>query len=212
MIKSLAFDIGQVICHVDFDRLETLARIKYGVASKDFYQWLDEVSWQIDLGIWDIEQAAKYLCRNDTDPSKVAEEWFRCLKMSEKMMNTLMNLADMHFDIYLLSNIGMQHRDFLMSENRDFFRSCRGFVYSCDAQVKKPQKAFFEYTVSYHPELRDALFFDDRKENCKAAENYMRPIQFNLKDFKDDDEAARKIYEYVLRDQMLSEIPSTSTS
>lgn len=212
MIKSLAFDIGQVICHVDFDRLETLARVKYGVGNNDFYRWLDEVSIQVDLGIWTIEQACQYLGSGEVDLDKVAREWFSCMKMSEQMMDTLSNLADMHFDIYLLSNIGHQHRDLIVNENRAFFRSCRGFVASCDAQVRKPQKAFFEYTIRRYPELKGSLYFDDREENCEAAKGYLRPIRFHLTDFKDDDEAARKIYEYVLRDQTLSEIPPPSTS
>ena len=128
-----------------------------------------------------------------------------------------MALQDIGFTTVFLSNIGYDHRDIIMSgksfsiTRMEKDNAC-GKFFSCEKKMRKPQRIYFEEAVHCYPDLEGALYFEDRPENRKAAKGILNPVEFNLNCFGNDTQAAKKLYEHVLRRYTLGDLPPPSTS
>jgi len=217
MKRCLAFDVGLVLCHVTLKPFEEFVFENTGITPEKTQAWLEDANIQLDLGIWTIGEAAETLSRN-LDRKEATDAWLKCVSISEEMDHAIMALQDIGFTTVFLSNIGYDHRDAIIMSGKSFSiartekdNSC-GKFFSCEVEMRKPQRIYFEEAVRKYPELDGALYFEDRAENRKAAEGILTPVDFNLNYFENDTYAAKKIYEHVLRRFTLGELPPPSTS
>ena len=203
-MKTIAFDIGNVLCRTDFTRFSRLVE-EFGFG--DSAELLDYFQAPMDIGLCSLRNALKHLCNpihKHHDPNTLRimdEEWLKIIKMSEPMLQMVKGLLDDRWAVALLSNVGQEHAKY-MTEQYPILNRCSKH-FSCDLGVRKPSELFYQSFFRRFPAepFSDTTpFFDDRAENVLSARSYFRSVQFSLKFFDDDQAAAAALREF-LRDQ-----------
>ena len=79
-------------------------------------------------------------------------------------------LKEKGYGIYLLSNYSKELFD-KHTKDADFLKDIDGKVVSYEIHKVKPDPAIYQYLLEkYHLNPAECVFFDDRPENTKAAE------------------------------------------
>jgi len=194
--RRVAFDIGNVLVHVDLDGfLEFL--VQEGIVS-DFNranEFLLGLQAGQDLGLYNIRQG---FYRFSSSISKkqlemIHDKWIDIVTPSEVMLDLVDELIHKHrFHVALLSNIGFDHAKYLRSKCK-IFEDCTQH-FSCEVGARKPTKLYYQSFVKEEewnkPRYYKGLFFDDRSENVQAAYGHLDAHHFNLDDYESDERAA----------------------
>jgi len=78
-------------------------------------------------------------------------------------------IKDSGHDLYYLSNIHVEIRDYLL-ENHEYFSLFDGGIFSCDVRLTKPSPEIYRHLLEkYRLHPGSCLFFDDMRENVSAA-------------------------------------------
>lgn len=169
-MKTVLFDIGNVIMHFDFgpararlarsstvdgDPLELLAPLKHALETG-----------KID-GPMFVSQAISTLEYRES-PQEFRTTWESIFSPNEAMWRTIEN-ARGRFRLLLLSNTSDIHRDSLF---RDFeiFAGFEGGVYSYSARCAKPDLEIYRRAIAeFGLRAAETLYVDDRTENVDAG-------------------------------------------
>jgi len=132
-------------------------------------QWL-----YMDLGLMTHSEAIDFYCAREPE-------------YESEIYHTMQNLNDMFIpipdtiellpilkgaghDLYYLSNIHKEIRDFLLS-NHEYFELFDGGIFSCDIKAAKPSPEIYRHLIKkYSIVPENSVFFDDVQENVSAAE------------------------------------------
>lgn len=194
-MKLVAFDLGNVICHVDFDSfLQTL--VDMDIVSDKFTgnELMKYIQRPIDLGEYSIKQffAEKYSKLNYRSVQLLHDTWIGMAHPSVVMLDLINELIENYgYEVSLLSNIGIDHAN-ILREKCPVFKKCNQH-FSCDVGAAKPTKLFYQSFVLQYGWDPSVLFFDDREENVKAAQGFLNGVLFNIEKFDSDELAAQSI-------------------
>jgi FMN phosphatase YigB (HAD superfamily) len=194
--KAVAFDIGNVLWHVDLGaftrKLVTGGYVPHG----DQGDFLEMTLGLLDVGLMTLRQALDYLAPGHYDGQSPLDEmemaWLDTIQPALPMLELLQELLDKKWRVALLSNIGLDHAKYI-ERNYPVINRCDKH-FSCYVGARKPNKIFYQSFNQNHPARP---FFDDREENIRAAEGYLYGIRFALEDFPDDQTAANKLRELI---------------
>lgn len=138
--------------------------------------------------------SADLLAQSHAEINKLAKQHYFDNKLEEEMIHTSFNcMFDANervpftnliqegwellkwykkngYKIYILSNMDLDTMRLSQAKFPELFALVDGVVYSGANHVMKPQPAIFNYLLDeYHLTPQQCIFFDDQKENIKAA-------------------------------------------
>lgn len=194
--KFVAFDIGNVLCHVDidgfFDFLVNRNVIKTKEQAEEF---VSGIQYPQDLGLYNIKQGFYRFSPDITSSAlkDLHDAWLHIVEPSDEMLGVLDDTLSQGYQVALLSNIGFDHAG-VVRQICPVFKSCYQH-FSCEIGARKPTKLFYQSFVMHYGWPQGVVFFDDRCENVEAARPYFNGIQFDLDLFPNDEDAARSVRE-----------------
>lgn len=178
---KIAFDIGNVLCRVDLDPF--LIEMEKDVGAEAF-SFLESIQASQDIGLFTMLQALI----NHGIPRKRAEElsavWLKTVIPSQTTMDFIKDLKNKGYKIALLSNIGLDHKEYLLKSCPELSLCIQHF--SCDIGVRKPSALFFQSFLNRY-DWDFCVYFDDKPENFAQIDTSL-PIQcvhFDLRDYTD---------------------------
>lgn len=194
-MNRVAFDIGNVLCHVDVNVLfKTLLDLSVVESKKQAIEFMDSIHEQQDIGACNLKQGlskAKPLLSENVI-NQLHEVWTDIARPSDVMLNLVKELLDKYkYEVSLLSNIGFDHADVLRNKCSVLNRCNQHF--SCDIGISKPSRQFYESFISKYGWDSNVLFFDDRIENVQAANGYLTGVLFNIENYDSDELAAQAV-------------------
>jgi len=201
MSKRVAFDIGNVLCHVDvgvlFRKLLDLSVVK---SEKQAYEFMDSIHEKQDIGTCNLKQGlaiANPLLSEDVI-NQLHEVWIDVARPSNVMLSLVEELIDEHgYEVSLLSNIGFDHSN-VIRQKCPVIKKCNQH-FSCDIGISKPSQQFYESFISKYGWDSNVLFFDDRIENVQAAHGYLTGVLFDIEKYDSDELAAQTIRKRLVR-------------
>jgi len=188
---GIAFDIGNVICHVHMNTFYDFL-VKEGVVQDKEHaeEFICGIQHPQDLGLYNIRQG--FYRFNPSLPKKTLQDlhdvWLDIVVPAQPMLNLLETLLDNGFHVALLSNIGYDHAGVVRQKCKVFQRCNQHF--SCEVGARKPTKLFYQSFALQYSWSDGVLFFDDRSENIEGSKGYFNGIQFDLDNFGTDEKAA----------------------
>lgn len=175
-MRTLIFDMGMVL--VDFRWKALLSELGYSAAEADRIgkAVFESPLWQeFDRGVWEDEKILTAMKEETPEAAEAIDKiWqpenFRnvCAPFdySERLLK---QLHEAGCKIYILSNYGKRLFS-LDKEMFDFLQYTDGGVISAKVQQMKPDADIYQTLLQkYDIDPADAVFFDDRAENCEAA-------------------------------------------
>ncbi len=175
-MKTVIFDMGMVL--VDFRWKELLKEMGYeGAEAKKIGEavFANPLWEEFDRGVWEDEKIIAAMKEKAPEVSEAIDKIWQpdnfkniCAPFdySEELLK---KLHEAGCKIYILSNYGKR----LFSLDKEMFTFLNyvdGGIISAKVQQMKPDAAIYETLLSkYDIDPEDAVFFDDRRENCEAA-------------------------------------------
>jgi putative hydrolase of the HAD superfamily len=185
MIKSIVFDMGQVLLRFDPELFIARAGAEGEdrlLLKREVYQSLE---WaRMDRGSLDDAEAAEIICRRL--PARLHETvrrlvgmWDRPILPVDGMAALIGELKAKGYGIYLLSNASLRQHDYWPRiPGSEFFD---GTLISADVRLVKPQPEIYRLlceTFSLEPD--ECVFIDDAINNAEGAFLCgMHPIVFH---------------------------------
>jgi FMN phosphatase YigB (HAD superfamily) len=194
--KRVAFDIGNVICHVNLDQFFDFLVEREVVESREKAdEFVCGIQHPQDLGLYNIRQG--FYRFNPHLQKKTLQDlhdvWLDIVIPSEPMLDVLEEGIEKGYQIALLSNIGYDHAG-VVRQRCKVFQKCHQH-FSCEVGARKPTKLYYQSFILQYGWPKDVYFFDDRIENIQAANDYLTGVQFDLDDWEDDEQAADNVRE-----------------
>lgn len=176
-----AFDIGNVLCEVDFSKFtkELSYMISSNTKSDEF---LENIQCLQDIGFLTLRQALRQHLhiKNETAIDTAIQAWNASVIPNEMMLRFLENIKSEGVKVALLSNIGTDHSEYLQKICPELFKDNVEHL-SCEVGARKPSKAYFQSFLTDHDDFTGAIYLDDREENLKAGRKYrFKTIKFCL--------------------------------
>ena len=200
--KRVAFDLGNVLFHVDLMPFITELVNRQVYSSYDEAgDFMDGICPGHDLGLYSVSSAISsfnpHISRTDLDV--LCRVWADTIRPCNEMIDLVRDLISSRYDVALLSNVGSDHvgviRRWLPIEIWD--KTIHYF--SCNTGTRKPDRLFYQ---SFHSKNEgwptDTFFFDDKEENVIGCDGYFRGVHFNLADFSSGIKAAKAVRAFLL--------------
>ena len=172
---NLIFDVGNVLVEFrPFVYLRSLLNDN-ALVEKMHETVFKSPEWlYMDLGIMTRSEAIDVYCVREPDFEPAIyltmnniSNMFIPLPETIKLLPILKGAGH---DLYYLSNIHKEIRDFLLS-NHEYFNLFDGGVFSCDINKAKPSPEIYRHLIEkYRLAPENSIFFDDVQENVSAAE------------------------------------------
>jgi len=173
---NFVFDIGNVlISYKPLPYLEGLFPEK-SVAEKVYKTIFRSPEWEyLDQGVLTYKQASEIFCAREPDYEAAIclaiENVYDIFVPIAETVELLPVIKDAGHNLYYLSNIHVEIRDYFLNKHQ-FFKLFNGGVFSCDVHLMKPSPEIFRcFLDTCHLAPEDCVFFDDIEENVAAARN-----------------------------------------
>lgn len=207
--KSIAFDIGNVLAYVKMEVFYRELATQLHVTEESAIKFCESVNSITDLGIMNMEQAIynylhlyapMHLIKPyDVKMERLKEAWMAVVVPCKPTLEVVTELLVQNKNIALMSNIGIDHANYLSDICGEQFSLCtKHFSYLVGA--RKPQKLYYQSLLISNPEFtfvdskfRKPLFFDDKLENIEAAKQYFDAKLFNINDYDSGEDAAKAL-------------------
>jgi len=172
---NFIFDIGNVL--INYQPLQFLEKLLNDtpLAKKIFHIIFRCPEWeQLDQGLLSHKEATGIFCMREPDYAPAIRKSMQNLNDMftpvPASIETLTKIKDAGHNLYLLSNIHTEIKDYLLKKHEFFSLFCGG-VFSCDVHVTKPACEIYRLLLEkYSLPPEDCLFFDDSEKNVAAAE------------------------------------------
>lgn len=172
--KNIIFDMGNVI--IDFSPdyvlaqftsdLKLINRLKHAIFFDDLWVQADAAKATPE----DIYQNAIQILP-DVDRQLILEiitDWYKHKTENARMFEIAKELKEHGYHLYLCSNAAKSF--YLYEQGIETFRLLDGKLISCDIQVMKPERAYFEQFLNqYKLKAEECFFVDDSIANIKGA-------------------------------------------
>jgi len=177
----LAVDIGNVICEVELKKFTD--RIKKCIPwNEDAETFMVSHQSIWDLGYTTVLDAVRdrYGITSSDELKEVSDAWNSTIMPNGTMLNLLESLKGSGVKIAFLSNMGVEHAEYLKSICPKMFEGCIEHL-SFEVGARKPSLLYYQSFLLNNDEFAGAVFIDDRLENLKAAKKLrFKPYHFEL--------------------------------
>ncbi len=176
MIKNIIFDVGNVLFDYDWHKPFK----DYGIADSDIQRighdmFLDEIWPKWDAGLCTLEEAREYYINkypNDKAAINCFMDHIGDIRIDRPdVWEKIPLLKDKGYRIYLLSNYS---RELFEAHTKGvcFMDYLDGRIVSYEVHCIKPQPEIYKCLLDkYGLKADECIFFDDREENVKGAED-----------------------------------------
>lgn len=185
MIKTIIFDIGNVLIDFDWDGF---MKREFPNADEGLVAKLDEDVW--GGGRWDrldagddpedvIQNIVNYDPEHEAELRKIFADVGDTLRKRPDTPSWLKELKSRGYKLLYLSNYSHYVME-LAPEILDFLPLLDGGVFSCDVKITKPDRRIYEIIAEkYNLVPSECVFIDDLERNIKAAKDFgFHGIQF----------------------------------
>jgi FMN phosphatase YigB (HAD superfamily) len=187
-MKYLALDIGNVICHVNFDNFKNKLSKTLNISTIDVDYFLNRTQRLHDMGLTEISDELRdhFKIKSSVIIDELMEEWTNTLTFNQEFLDGIEykvnELGRKNITIALLSNIGFEHAKLMKS--KWFLTSILNnpiMFFSCEVGARKPSYLYYKTFLDMHPEFKGCLYIDDRKENLETGDRFgFKPKLFSL--------------------------------
>ena len=173
-IKDIVFDIGNVICEWNAQKLVAGLYPGEGERREAIEHIISHEDWEmLDKGVLSLEEA---IIRADGRCSlgvgkiqRLFEETPKSLRPFPEAIDVIRALNAGGYRLYVLSNMHRHGFEYL-SKALDIWRYFSGIVISSHVKSIKPEAAIFEYLIDTYGLVPErAVFLDDLRSNVDAA-------------------------------------------
>ena len=170
-VESVVFDIGRVLVRLDFRRILAYFS-RHGLDTGGMDALLEQIELAAyERGEFDGQELLRRICRLGDGRMEVAElhrEWLGMFTPDEDMLALARGIASQR-RVYLLSNIGDLHWDFL-SREIEVESIGHGALPSFRARAAKPDAAIYRHAEQlFGLDPSTTVFIDDLVANVDAA-------------------------------------------
>lgn len=192
--KYVAFDIGNVLCHVNLESFyDFLVTEQILWDKQQAEEFISGIQYPQDLGLYNIRQGF-YRFNPELPRNKLQElhdAWLDIVDPSEPMLGVIDDALAAGYEVALLSNIGFDHSGVVRQKCKVFQRCHQHF--SCEVGARKPTKLFYQSFMMHYNWPHGATFLDDRKDNIEAARPYFNGVTFDIDHYERDEDAAKAV-------------------
>jgi FMN phosphatase YigB (HAD superfamily) len=181
----VCLDIGNVLCHVDFNVFLADVSESLNVTTEDAMYFLNRSQKLHDLGLTVMKDELRdhLKIKSQVTIDKLLLSWNNCITPNYKVLDMFNNLTEkFDFQVALLSNIGLEH-SILMEKVLDhgpFFENALKH-FSCYVGARKPTSLFYQSFLWDHPEFKGCVYVDDVVENLETGSKFgFRPYHLAL--------------------------------
>lgn len=177
MIKNIIFDVGNVLFEYRWEYSLEMYGIKDQAERRRIGRTLfEDGMWQqLDLGNYTEEEGMEYFAKKYPADAGAIRFFFQNLELLQvdrpKVWEKLPKLKEKGYRMYLLSNYseGLFSAHIRHMTTRDCLD---GGVISWQVHKVKPDPEIYKCLLEkYDLKARECIFFDDREENIKAAQD-----------------------------------------
>lgn len=184
-MKHLALDIGNVICHVDFDKILNVLSKSLNISKAEALYFLNRVQKLHDLGLTNLsdELHDHFKIKSEVIIKEILEEWNRSIQIDNDVIREIEKLRDIYnLEIALVSNIGIEHAEHFRN-NCKLSKTIQFF--SCEVGARKPSLLYYQTFLNIYPQFKGAIYIDDLDANLAIGSQFgLKAIKFALSDYK----------------------------
>lgn len=175
MLKNIILDFGNVIMNWNPDEILNhyeLTPNDHELLRKTIFEseeWL-----KVDAGEINEQEATEIFVNRVPEPlqaktQQIMATWQENVEFFEPVFGLINDLRQQGYQIYGLSNTGMQFANFVKNSSLgDYFD---GYVFSAEEKIMKPDARIYQRLLErYNLTPSESLFVDDVKANTEAAE------------------------------------------
>lgn len=178
-MKYLALDIGNVICHVNFDNFKNKLSKTLNISTHDVDYFLNRTQRLHDMGLTEISDELRdhFKIKSSVIIDELMIEWTNTLTFNKEFLDGIYSKVDelgrKNITIALLSNIGFEHAKLIRSKwHLTSVLNDPIMFFSCEVGARKPSYLYYKTFLDMHPEFKGCLYVDDRKDNLKTGDKF----------------------------------------
>lgn len=170
-IEAAIFDIGNVLLFFDYMKAAGRLMEKNGLEFLPPREKITAANQQLETGKISTSEFLSLVRPefHDTgDESEFLEIWADIFEENTRM-TSLARALSQKMPVFLVSNIGPIHHDFIF-RNYNVFSVFKDRLFSYEVQLMKPDRRVFELAITrFGVNPDNTFYFDDIIENCDAA-------------------------------------------
>ncbi|MBN2089909.1 HAD family phosphatase [candidate division KSB1 bacterium] len=173
MIKTLIFDIGQVLIEVDIHNfIKNLARAMNVSRWKIYLMHDRTIFHELMMGLKTMADIHLIFCqrlKREIELEKFREIWLSIIIQPKNDIIGLVQQLSLKYPLTILSNIDAVHYDYFQ-KNMTFLNYFSPHFLSYRMRLAKPDPAIYHQVLQQlNARPEECYFIDDRKENILAA-------------------------------------------
>lgn len=184
-MKQLALDIGNVICHVDFDKILNVLSKSLNISKAEALYFLNRTQKLHDLGLTNLsdELHDHFNIKSEIIIADILSEWNKSIQIDNDVIREIERLRDkLDLEIALVSNIGIEHAEHIR-KNLSLGNTIQFF--SCEVGARKPSYLYYKTFLDMYPQFNGAIYLDDLDVNLEIGRKFgLNALKFALSDYK----------------------------
>lgn len=184
-MKYVALDIGNVLCHVDFNEFLRDLSSELNITLEDALYFLNRSQKLHDLGLTMMKDELHdhFKIKSPVIIERLLLSWNRSIVPNHQVLDMYNTLTQNHnLKVALLSNIGIEHAkqaETILNFGGFFDNAIKHF--SCNVGARKPTSIYYQSFLMEHPEFHGCVYVDDVIENLETGTRYgFRPYHFDM--------------------------------
>lgn len=171
-MSYLVLDIGNVIVNQDLEPFMKAISIQMNISRNDAFNFISQIQVKQDLGITSFRDAIveRFNIKSEYILDNLAAAWNEVISPNYPSIQFMEKLMDHGVEIALLSNIGLEHHNWLnntIKHTKLYSKSVHHFSYQIGA--RKPTQLYYNLFLQQYPDFAGAIYLDDLKENLEAG-------------------------------------------
>lgn len=172
----VALDIGNVLCHVDFNQFLNDLSEALNIPLDEALYFLNRSQKLHDLGLTVMKDELKdhLKIKSPVITNKLLDSWNKCITPDLDVLNLFNTMTEKHnLKVALVSNIGIEHAalmEHVLAHNGFFQNAIKHF--SCNVGARKPTLLYYQSFLWEHPEFERCAYVDDVIENLEAGKRF----------------------------------------
>lgn len=170
-IEAAIFDIGNVLLFFDYMKAAGRLMEKNGLELLPAREKITAANQLLETGRISTSEFLAIVrpeFRDTGDETEFLQIWADIFEENTRM-TSLARALSQKMPVFLISNIGPIHHDFIF-RNFSVFSIFQDRLFSYEVQLMKPDRRIFELAVTrFGVNPHNTFYFDDLAENCDAA-------------------------------------------